>query len=298
MAARMPGAAGPHGTLSNARRRRPDLGPLDRRNSLPTRLPRHLQPGHLARTGPGQEDRPFTPVPRHQRFHLQQGPAFRPARLRRGAVALSRGRRRGAKGEASFNRIALGPGAGDRRRPHAGNPQGVRRGGDSAHSPTAARTGCCRRTPPTPSSSAPSEPRASHATSAPHPTTAVTGALYGRMAGVAYEDYRHARLIVIWGANPSTSGFHLVPHVRQAARDGAAVDGHRSAPYTARQAGGHPSRGAARDRRGRRPGHPPVPLRARLRGRGVPRAVDATTRTSCAAARPSGRSSAPPPSPR
>ena len=55
------------------------------------------------------------------------------------------------------------------------------------------------------------------------PTTAVTGALYGRMAGVAYEDYRHARLVVIWGANPSTSGFHLVPHVRQAVRDGATV---------------------------------------------------------------------------
>ena len=55
------------------------------------------------------------------------------------------------------------------------------------------------------------------------PTTTVTDALYGRMAGVDYEDYRHARLIVIWGANPSTSGFHLVPHVRQAARDGATV---------------------------------------------------------------------------
>ena len=55
------------------------------------------------------------------------------------------------------------------------------------------------------------------------PTTTVSGALYGRMAGVAYEDYRHARLIVIWGANPSTSGFHLVPHVRSAARDGATV---------------------------------------------------------------------------
>ena len=55
------------------------------------------------------------------------------------------------------------------------------------------------------------------------PTTAVTEALYGRMPGVAYEDYRHARLIVIWGANPSTSGFHLVPHVRAAARDGATV---------------------------------------------------------------------------
>jgi anaerobic selenocysteine-containing dehydrogenase len=55
------------------------------------------------------------------------------------------------------------------------------------------------------------------------PTTAATAALYGRMAGIDYEDYRHARLIVIWGANPSTSGFHLVPHVRQAARDGATV---------------------------------------------------------------------------
>ena len=55
------------------------------------------------------------------------------------------------------------------------------------------------------------------------PTSTVAGALYGRMAGVAYEDYRHARLIVIWGANPSTSGFHLVPHVREAARDGATV---------------------------------------------------------------------------
>ena len=55
------------------------------------------------------------------------------------------------------------------------------------------------------------------------PTTTVTDALYGRMAGVDYEDYRHARLIVIWGANPSTSGFHLVPHVRAAERDGATV---------------------------------------------------------------------------
>lgn len=55
------------------------------------------------------------------------------------------------------------------------------------------------------------------------PTTTVANALYGRMPGVSYEDYRHARLIVIWGANPSTSGFHLVPHVRAAAREGAAL---------------------------------------------------------------------------
>ena len=55
------------------------------------------------------------------------------------------------------------------------------------------------------------------------PTTAASAALYGRMPGVAYEDYRHARLIIIWGANPSASGFHLVPHIRAARREGAAL---------------------------------------------------------------------------
>ena len=55
------------------------------------------------------------------------------------------------------------------------------------------------------------------------PTTTASAALYGRMPGVAYEDYRHARLIIIWGANPSASGFHLVPHVRAARRDGATL---------------------------------------------------------------------------
>ena len=55
------------------------------------------------------------------------------------------------------------------------------------------------------------------------PTGAAAGALYGSMPGVAYQDYRHARLIVVWGANPSTSGMHLVPHVRAAQRAGAAL---------------------------------------------------------------------------
>jgi len=55
------------------------------------------------------------------------------------------------------------------------------------------------------------------------PTTTVSQALYGRMPGVTYADYRYARLIVIWGANPSTSGIHLVPHIRAAVEDGAAL---------------------------------------------------------------------------
>ena len=55
------------------------------------------------------------------------------------------------------------------------------------------------------------------------PTTTVSQALYGRMPGVGYADYRHARLIVVWGANPATSGIHLVPHIRAAMKDGAAL---------------------------------------------------------------------------
>ena len=55
------------------------------------------------------------------------------------------------------------------------------------------------------------------------PTTTVSQAMYGRMPGVSYADYRHARLIVVWGANPSTSGIHLVPHIRAAMDAGAAL---------------------------------------------------------------------------
>ncbi len=55
------------------------------------------------------------------------------------------------------------------------------------------------------------------------PTTAVSQAMYGRMTGVSYADYQHARLIVIWGANPSASSIHLVPHIKAAQEAGAAL---------------------------------------------------------------------------
>ena len=53
------------------------------------------------------------------------------------------------------------------------------------------------------------------------PTTAAFRALYGRMASVAYEDFVEAKLIVLWGVNPSASGIHLVPYIREAQRRGA-----------------------------------------------------------------------------
>ena len=53
------------------------------------------------------------------------------------------------------------------------------------------------------------------------PTGVANTALYGKMASVAYQDFPSARLIIIWGANPSSAGLHLVPYVREAQRNGA-----------------------------------------------------------------------------
>ena len=52
------------------------------------------------------------------------------------------------------------------------------------------------------------------------PTGAANQALYGKMPGVTYFDYPHAKLIVLWGVNPSASGIHLVPFVRDAQKAG------------------------------------------------------------------------------
>ena len=53
------------------------------------------------------------------------------------------------------------------------------------------------------------------------PTGAANMALYGKMASVTYDDYHEARLLIVWGANPSASGIHLVPYIREAQRRGA-----------------------------------------------------------------------------
>lgn len=53
------------------------------------------------------------------------------------------------------------------------------------------------------------------------PTGAANQGLYGKMPGVSYQDYVHARLIILWGVNPSASGIHLVPYVKDARAKGA-----------------------------------------------------------------------------
>ena len=55
------------------------------------------------------------------------------------------------------------------------------------------------------------------------PAAAVANGMYGKMAGVAYEDYPAAKCIIIWGANPKASNIHLTPFLRQAKRNGAFI---------------------------------------------------------------------------
>ena len=53
------------------------------------------------------------------------------------------------------------------------------------------------------------------------PSGAALGALYGKMPGVVYPDFGHAKLIVVWGQNPHHSGIHAVPFVKRARDAGA-----------------------------------------------------------------------------
>jgi len=53
------------------------------------------------------------------------------------------------------------------------------------------------------------------------PTGAANMALYGKMASITYQDYPDAKLIILWGINPSVTGIHLVPYLRDAQSRGA-----------------------------------------------------------------------------
>jgi anaerobic selenocysteine-containing dehydrogenase len=53
------------------------------------------------------------------------------------------------------------------------------------------------------------------------PTGAANMALYGKMPSVTYQDYPAAKLIILWGVNPSASGIHIIPFVREAQKQGA-----------------------------------------------------------------------------
>ena len=55
------------------------------------------------------------------------------------------------------------------------------------------------------------------------PTGVANMALYGKMPSVTYQDYPEAKVIILWGVNPSASGIHLIPYVRDAQQRGATL---------------------------------------------------------------------------
>ena len=55
------------------------------------------------------------------------------------------------------------------------------------------------------------------------PSASAAKGLYGKMPGAAYQSYAHAKLVLVWGMNPSVSGIHLVPYIQEAQKKGARV---------------------------------------------------------------------------
>ena len=75
----------------------------------------------------------------------------------------------------------------------------------------------------------------------------------------------HARLIVLWGVNPSASGIHLVPFLKDARNRGATLVVIDPRATSLAQAGGSAPCAAARHRPAARARAAPVPVRARPR---------------------------------
>ena len=55
------------------------------------------------------------------------------------------------------------------------------------------------------------------------PTGAANLGLYGKMASVSYEDYPGTKMILVWGVNPSVSGIHIMPFLKEARDNGAFI---------------------------------------------------------------------------
>ena len=263
----------------------------------PARLPRLLQPRRHRAGRQGDDDRRLARQPGDGRLHLRQGPPVsRRASTARIACCIP-AVRKGPKGHARFERVSwdqaldliVDAASRDARRDGAARPScPYSYGGsnglltqDTSDATLFRRLGASRLA----------------RTVCAAPTGAANQALYGKMPSVTYQDFPEAKLILLWGVNPSSSGIHLVPYIREAQKRGATlvvID-----PLTtplARHADIHLAV---------RPGTDlPVALaihrylfEQRLRRRGVPATRTRTAPTGCAKRRARGPSSAPPPRP-
>ena len=167
------------------------------------------------------EHRRVAQEPGDRRLHLREGPQVRRARVRPRPPAVSRGAQRAARARASSSASSWDEALAAHRRPLSSGAKAERGaasilpfsyGGsnglltqDNLDAQLWRRFGTSRLA----------------RTVCAAPTGAANMALYGKMPSVTYQDYPEAALIVLWGVNPSASGIHLVPYVREAQKRGA-----------------------------------------------------------------------------
>ena len=125
---------------------------------------------------------------------------------------------------------------------------------------------------------------------APLPTSTALWPVRKTWPASRYEDYPQARLIVLWGVNPSVTGIHLVPLIREA-QAGAQAGRGRSAPHAAGASGGPAPGGQTRHGFARGPVRHPLAVRNRHGRSRLSREHHASTGNSCASGRPTGPSS-------
>ncbi len=183
------------------------VGAVHGPHRLPARLSRFLQPLGDGPARPHYRNRRQPPHAVDRRVHLRQGAALRPARVQPRPPPAPDRCARAPKGSGQFRRASwdealdLVAGRIDEAREIASAPS------PSFPITTADRTAFSRTISKTHGSSVASARRGSRARSPTAPATvAAAAAMYGRWRASAYPDYEHARLIVVWGANPSALG--------------------------------------------------------------------------------------------
>ena len=117
------------------------------------------------------------------------------------------------------------------------------------------------------------------------PTGAANMALYGKMPSVTYQDYPEAAADHPLGRQPVRVGHSPRPVRARGAEARREARRHRSADDAAGAVGRRAPRGEAGHRRRRRAGDPPLPVRERLRRRGVPARAHARRRRAARARR-------------
>ena len=203
-----------------ARPSQTNLGTLHGPHRLPVRLSRFLHARRDGREAGASSKSTAATQPVDAQVHLREGSPLWRARVRRGPSSLSGGPQ-GAKGSGTFVRVTWNEALDciaqrmiairDTRRRRRHSPILLWR----IERPVHAGHDRCAVVPRR------SVRRASRERSAPRRPAQPTGRSTARCRGSRTRTTSTPRLIVLWGVNPSASGIHIVPFIKEARSRGA-----------------------------------------------------------------------------